>query len=134
MNVTSYAQRVYAYHRDYAALHGYAPTGGEACHWLHMSSRHYYAALKWLAERRFLTHPPRLWRAVRLNVRVCACGVELTPENAVVDVNGDGYLFVRRACVTCVRQQRAERQRAWNAAHPGYYARYERRKHRSATA
>ena len=133
MTTADYAARVYDYYRDYLALHGYAPMYSEACHWLHISSRHYYAALRWLVERRFLTHQARRWRGVRLNVRVCTCGAEITPQNAVVYRGWNGAFYVRRPCRTCFNAQSAARKRAWRAANAGYDARW-MRQHRSATA
>ena len=119
-------QRVYTYHRDYAALHGYAPTSGEACHWMHISSRTYYAALRWLAERRFLSLQARRWRGVRLNVRVCTCGAEITPQNAVF-VQGKRRVYVRKHCASCYSAAQIVRARAWDARNPGYQARLKRR-------
>ena len=126
MTTVSYAQRVYAYHRDYVALHGYAPTFGEVCHWLHMSSRHYVAALEWLAQRRFLTRQARSWRGVRLHVRVCACGAEITPQNAVLYTGHNGRTYQRYPCRTCFNAESAARKRAFRAANPGYDMRWMR--------
>lgn len=120
------AQRVYNYHRDYAAQYGYAPTGGEACHRMHLSSRTYYAALQWLVERRFLTRQARRWRGVRINMRVCTCGAEITPQNAVY-AHGKHRVYVRKACTTCYRAAQIVRVRAWDARNPGYQTRFKRR-------
>lgn len=123
MTTADYAARVYDYHRDYAALHGYAPVGANVCHALRISRRDYHAALRWLVERRFLTHQARRWRGVRINVRLCKdCGVEITPQNAIIEPSR-GRLFVRGRCYACFYAVHNRRDKAWRDRNPGYVAR-----------
>lgn len=124
---TKTAQQVYAYHAAYFRANRYAPTVAEAYHALGISNRTYYAAFKWLLERRFLTRQGRCWRNVRVNVRTCPCGAEIAPANAVIGVDGKGYRYVRRVCDPCWRHQHSDSQRRFAKANPGYYLRINQR-------
>lgn len=126
-------QRVYQFHRDYAVVYGYSPTNAEVTSTLHLSNRDYYAARRWLAERRFLSAEPHRKRPVRLNVRHCTCGAEITPQNAILDTSR-GRIFVRGKCYTCFYAAHNLRDRLWRERNPGYVARRVRRQRQQQSA
>lgn len=123
------AKRVYAYIRDYRETHSYAPDAHQVWLKLNISKKEYYAALRWLEARRFLSRPEwgKSWRFARVNVRLCACGTELTLANATCEINSRGYLIIRRDCRTCITRRQVEKQREWRARNPGYYTAVHRR-------
>lgn len=130
---------------DYAALYDLIRANGRPPHprtvfdALGYTKREYYAGLRWLESYRFITRNSwdKRWQSARINVRLCACGTELTVANATPEINKKGYRFIRRDCRACIQQRQTEKHREWSARNPGYYSRVSRRarkQHRSASA
>ena len=120
-------QRVYEAIRVYVDDNGHPPSLREIAAAVDKSLPHTRRAVVWLNAYRFLTYTPSLQRTIRLTPRMCSCGVEITPVNAVITVNGHRKLFVRGVCEPCWKVQITAIDRQRYYANRDYYLRTRKR-------